>query len=89
MKNKTYAGCEVRYDALIDHNAYEYLRVTIEVPRDQLVKAIVNLRGMPVGEMILMDTGILAVRYGKKNRKKLGIFDNVGLAAASIITDLL
>jgi hypothetical protein len=86
---KTFAGCEVRYETLIDHNAYEYLRVTIDVPRNQKEKAIVLLRGKEVGELNLIGNKILAIRYGKKNKKKVGTFEDVGLATASIITDLL
>ena len=87
---KTFADCEVRYDAVIDHDVPRWLHVTIEVPRGQDTKAIVFLRGKEVGEIILVKDGMISYRYDRKGKKKkLLKTTELGEAAASVITDLL
>lgn len=81
----------VLYDVVIDHDIYEYLRITLEVPRNQSTKAIVTLRGVPVGEIVFKDKKYIPFRYGKTsaNKKRLKETSHPGLAAAKIVTNLL
>ena len=91
---------EIRYDTLIDHDVYNFLRVSLEVPRDQTEIALVVLNGKEIGKIKVQwdenhkkASGWKAYRYKptKKNPSASkcldGIFDNVGRAAAAVISD--
>ncbi len=79
----------ILYDIVTDHDIYEYLRITIEVPRGQTSRAIVTLRGREVGEIVVHGKEYVPFRYTPKSKRKLPSTTTVGLAAAKIITNLL
>lgn len=92
---------EIRYDTLIDHDAYNFLRISIEVPRDQSDECLVVLNGKEVGLIVVANKingkakTFHAYRYIQKAKNKIakqkvkGEFDNVGRATASIISDFV
>lgn len=88
--SKKFGDCLVQYGSVIDHNVYEYLRVSIEVPRGETKRGVVMLRGKPVGEVHwLSKNSFAAYRYIGNRKKLMGNFKDVGFAAANIITTLL
>ena len=92
---------EIRYDTLIDHDAYNFLRISIEVPREQTNQCLVVLNGQEVGliEVASIHKGkaktFHAWRYVKKQKDKIvkqklkGEFENVGRATAAVISDFV
>lgn len=87
-------GVEVKYDTVLNHDTYSFLRVSIEVPRDQDTEALVNLNGKEIGKLILdrvgKKVGYRAFRKSDSGMIELaGSFKEMGRAVASIISDFV
>ena len=87
---------EIRYDTIINHDVYSFLRISLEVPRGQKEKAILLLNGKEIGEIIVKKDGkntlgYTAIRYyGIDTRlHSVGFYEKLGLACAAIITDVI
>lgn len=77
-KKRRFAEHEIYADCIVDHNTYEYLRVTIEVPRDSGDSVgEVFLNGKAIGKIkILRDDslgiiGFAAFRYQKVGKGRM------------------
>jgi hypothetical protein len=81
----------VQYGCVTDHDAYEHLRVSIEVDKAfPETRGIVHLNGRPIGIVEYIDKKqFRAVRYQNTKEVELGVYKKLGLATAKIITDLL
>lgn len=91
---KKFGDCEVRYGVAIDHDAYRYLRLGLEIANGQNTVGVVTLAAMPVGEIVTTDHKTFkAYRYktvrNKVKKISVGKADSVGLAMAKVISDLL
>lgn len=79
---------EIQYECVLDHNAYEYLRVSIEVDRaNPTTRGVVCLNGRPIG--LVEYLGKRRFKATRNGPTELGEFKDLGLAAAKIITDVL
>jgi hypothetical protein len=51
LKKDRFGKYEIQYDTILDHDIFEYLRVTFEVPRDNQNIATVFLNGESIGSV--------------------------------------
>jgi hypothetical protein len=98
MLKKTLFGDdhEIKYDSIINHDTYTYLRVSLEVPRGQTEQALVLLNGKEVGKVIAWRKEKKTLGYMPYRKdKETGQFTTLGTesvrelgrAVASIISD--
>ena len=82
---------QVQYGCVIDHDAYNSLRISIEVDKESPeTKGEVFLNGHAVGIVeFLGKKQFRATRYKGEKRVKLGEFPELGKAAAGIISDFI
>jgi hypothetical protein len=95
-KKNRFGKYELQYDTIIDHDAYEHLRITFEVPRGQDTNAMVLLNGREVGVVSVVREGKKIIGYQAFRLGQYGNpyqihppFKHIGRAAAAIITDLI
>ena len=92
MASKKFAkDYQIQYECVMDHDAYNFLRVSIEVDRARPeTHGEVCLNGVPVGLIeYIGKKQFKATRYQGKERVNLGEFSILGRAAAAIITDFI
>jgi hypothetical protein len=99
MLKKHYFGAyEIQYDTILDHDIYEYLRVTFELSRETPYdNSTVLLNGVPVGKIYLYkEKGKVKGYRGVRFRGNEEIPVNKGLPhkklgkiAAMIISDFV
>lgn len=92
---------DMKFDCIVNHEAYSFLRVSVEVPRDQNKELVVLLNGREVGRLEAIRnmrkrvTGFKAFRFGKPNdpsrQTPVGDapFPEMGRACAAIISDFV
>jgi hypothetical protein len=92
---------EILYDTIANHDVYDFLRVTLEVPRGQDKEAEVFLNGRLVGKVtvqreyfnkngrsLFKTVGYEAVRNaGENSFTCMGTFKKLNKAVVAIITD--
>lgn len=72
---------EIRYDSIINHDAYKYLRVSLEVPRGQDTEALVLLNGKEIGKVMVERDGKRTVCYYPfRKDQDANIFYEFGIA---------
>lgn len=54
---------EICYDSVGNHDVYKFLRVSLEVPRNQTDKTIVLLNGKEIGEIFVSKDGSKTLGY--------------------------
>lgn len=98
---KRFGEHEVYADCVIDHDLYSYFRVSIEVPRDNEDVGEVYLNGKSVGYVHVVKDDSKKVLGFRAFRGKMNdgvqisvdnnptVFEKLGRAVASIISDLL
>jgi hypothetical protein len=91
-------GFEIKYDTVTNHDAYSFLRVTLEVERGCDTEAVVLLNGLIVGKLVVFKHG---ARYGYKIWRRCQssgtytqhlshvMFAEMGRAVAAIISDFV
>lgn len=102
LKKERFGKYELQYDTILDHDAYEYLRVTFEVPRGQTDEAYVLLNGYEVGKVKTVSDGkkiigYLALRVVRRTEACTQFdpinngepYKHIGKAAAAIISDFV
>lgn len=93
-------GYEIKYDTIIDHDTYSYLRVSLEVDREQTQRAHVLLNGRIIGMVeVVVVPGQKKVGYKANRSLNAGrsfvdhlshvTFSEMGRAVASIISDFV
>jgi hypothetical protein len=86
---------EIQYDTIIDHDAYQFLRISLEVPRDNKTTAIVVLNGKNIGVIRSIAQGkkTLFIGYRLINNQEILISHPpakaIGKIAAAIISDFV
>lgn len=87
---------EICYDTIIDHDVYQYLRVSLEVPRNTpRDTVVVVLNGINIGIIRAFKQGRHTVFVGSRVRNgeetALSILPsrNIGKIAAAIISDFV
>jgi hypothetical protein len=87
---------EIKYDSIINHDTYTFLRISLEVPRGQDTEALVLLNGQEIGKVFVERNGKKTVGYfpfrkclstGNYVECAPTIIRKMGKAIASIITD--
>lgn len=65
MRAKKYFGDdhEIMYDSVMNHDAYAFLRITLDVPRGQDTESIINLNNKPIGKVRVIREGTKTVGY--------------------------
>lgn len=92
MARKKFANeFQIQYGCVIDHDAYNWFRVSIEVDQEHPeTRGEVFLNGHPVGLVeFLGKKQFRATRYKGEKKVKLGEFPALGKAAAGIISDFI
>lgn len=84
----------VRYDTVLDHDTYSWLRVSFEIPREDKDTAVLVLNGKEIGTIKTVRDerkhclGFAAFRHPLSNDPiRPALFKELGHAAAAIITD--
>jgi hypothetical protein len=84
---------EIRFDSIVDHETFSYLRVNIDIPRDQETRAEVWLNGKLVGQVLAMPDGYESWRIMENGfytaAPKVGPHKDLGKAIAAVITDFV
>lgn len=86
---------EILYGTVINHDAYAFLHITLEVPRGQDTESIIVFNGKEVGKIVVVRNGTKVTRYMpfRKIDDKFVLhkpdihFRELGRAVASVITD--
>jgi hypothetical protein len=97
MKKQTKLGdYEIQYDTVIDHDAYQYLRISLEVPRTDPSIAFVVLNGKNIGIIRSLKQGrktlFIGYRYtstGDETILRIEPSKTIGKIAAAIISDFV
>lgn len=89
---------EICYDTVIDHDAYQFLRISLEVPRDNKEVATVVLNGKDVGRIQVVRAnptnrksrvlGFDAFRLSDGGEVYRGRSPKLGMAVSWVITDV-
>jgi hypothetical protein len=84
---------EVSYDTILDHDTYSFLRVSLEIPREEKDAAVLVLNGKEVGiiRTVRNAKGVVIGFAAYRNKENPTVireepFEFVGQAAAAIIT---
>lgn len=89
---------EIKFDSIINHDTYTYLRVTMEVPRGQDTEALVLLNGREIGKVSVVREGKKATYQAYRKSPTMNIyidftnghiFKEMGRATAAIISDYI
>ncbi len=97
-EKRTMGNYTNQYDTILDHDTYQYLRVSFEVPRDEPNHAILVLNGKEIGDIYtVMDEkgkviGFRAERRPGTATPKITFdepFKEIGHAAAAIISNFV
>lgn len=87
---------EIMYDSVINHDVYEYLRVSLEVPRGQTTEALILLNNKEIGKVIVEKQGKKTFGYTPFKKSDIGeyirlsdtkTFRKLGKAVASVVSD--
>jgi hypothetical protein len=87
---------EIKYDSIINHDTYTYLRVALEVPRGQTQHALVLLNGKEIGKVVVWHNEKKTLGYTPYRKdRNTGDFltlgetpvRELGKAVAAIISD--
>jgi hypothetical protein len=97
LKKDRFGKYELQYDTILDHDVYEHLRVTFEVPRGQVTEAIVLLNGKDIGRVRVVRenkkiVGYMAIRCEPDQWIEMNggrPYKHIGRAAAAIISDFI
>lgn len=81
----------IQYGCITDHDAYEHLRVSVEVDKNSPeTKGEVFLNGFPVGTVeFISKHKYQAIRYNGSTKIERGVYKKLGRAISSIITDFV
>lgn len=95
-EKRTMGNYQIQYDTVLDHDTYNYLRVSFEVPRDEPDRAIVILNGKEIGDIYTVKNEAgKVIGFTAKRRPGTATpeivadepFKELGHAAAAIISN--